>query len=774
MKKSLDITPHPRIYQMLENIEFTPYQCLCELIDNSIDAFNEEEFIYNEEPEIRLDVPKERKNEIDPLCIMDNGNGMNEEQLNKSIKAGFSGNNSMDKMGLFGMGFNIATARLGQRTEIITYRKDDDYKLKVIIDINELNTSNTFNVPFEQIPKEADELGKHGTEIYIYKIKEGFLRKLRKKANISKQLGRTYGRILRNKKINLIYMGLPTTPFEHCVWDKTRKGKNNTPVRIEIDEYIDTKKFCVACFEWLTPKQISCASCNDNKNLIERERRVKGWIGLQRFFDEEKYGIDLIRNGRIIRTFDKSIFYWNADDLDIEDAEKEYPIDGSHGGRFVGELEIDFVQVDFQKKSFVKTSKDWNQVLRVIRGDGPIRPRIAKSRNFPINESSLAKLFNAFRGDDPGIENFVPRNPSNVKRGIYQSDSRIKELKYKFFENERDFQDDEKWYELLLKGEVAKNGHKNDIKEEKKKDDYDPNIGDDPFSEEEESTNNSSINTSQVLTGGKTQSEEHVNQVQFIEDKDLSGTYYIEQFVDKIFVDVQYAKNQSHAKGFHFISKGSHLTFKYWPDTKIFQETFLRPEDLLINELAYLLFTTADAKLEEYPLSVIERSLRKKYFPYLQPELDFLSDEINNLTKDIRIHFKNTIKSFDNYNPSDLSEKLKNTVLTRMNHGELMSAELMKEAIEKGQFMNFTELEELVEIFKIYPELLFDGEFFNKKFSYEENHKKFNNELIENALVIFEDIIWWKNNGSPNSSIVWKGRSRRVIGSLEIIRGWRT
>ena len=92
MKKSLDITPHPRIYQMLENIEFTPYQCLCELIDNSIDAFNEEEFIHNEEQEIILDVPKERMNEIDPLCIMDNGNGMNEEQLNKSIKAGFSGN----------------------------------------------------------------------------------------------------------------------------------------------------------------------------------------------------------------------------------------------------------------------------------------------------------------------------------------------------------------------------------------------------------------------------------------------------------------------------------------------------------------------------------------------------------------------------------------------------------------------------------------------------------------------------------------------------------
>ena len=69
MKKSLDITPHPRIYQMLENIEFTPYQCLCELIDNSIDAFNEEEFIHNEEPEIILNVPKERKNGIENILI---------------------------------------------------------------------------------------------------------------------------------------------------------------------------------------------------------------------------------------------------------------------------------------------------------------------------------------------------------------------------------------------------------------------------------------------------------------------------------------------------------------------------------------------------------------------------------------------------------------------------------------------------------------------------------------------------------------------------------
>ena len=35
----MDITPSPRVLRMLGQIDFKPWQCLAELIDNSVDAF---------------------------------------------------------------------------------------------------------------------------------------------------------------------------------------------------------------------------------------------------------------------------------------------------------------------------------------------------------------------------------------------------------------------------------------------------------------------------------------------------------------------------------------------------------------------------------------------------------------------------------------------------------------------------------------------------------------------------------------------------------------
>ena len=40
MTETFDITPSTRILRMLGEIDFSAVQCLCELIDNSIDAFD--------------------------------------------------------------------------------------------------------------------------------------------------------------------------------------------------------------------------------------------------------------------------------------------------------------------------------------------------------------------------------------------------------------------------------------------------------------------------------------------------------------------------------------------------------------------------------------------------------------------------------------------------------------------------------------------------------------------------------------------------------------
>ena len=76
---------------------------------------------------------------------------------------------------LFGMGFNIATARLGYRTEIITCRKEDDFMLKATIDLRKMERSMDYQAPWVTLPKPIDNSNKHGTEVRIFEIKKDFL-----------------------------------------------------------------------------------------------------------------------------------------------------------------------------------------------------------------------------------------------------------------------------------------------------------------------------------------------------------------------------------------------------------------------------------------------------------------------------------------------------------------------------------------------------------------------------------------------------------------------
>src|ERR1043166_4708750 len=110
----IDITPAPRILPMLGEIPFAPWQCLAELIDNAIDAFldadRSDEPVVN--PSIRIGLPssQDAKGGVGRVEVLDNALGMSLDRLNLCVKAGFSGNDPITKLGLFGMGFNIATA----------------------------------------------------------------------------------------------------------------------------------------------------------------------------------------------------------------------------------------------------------------------------------------------------------------------------------------------------------------------------------------------------------------------------------------------------------------------------------------------------------------------------------------------------------------------------------------------------------------------------------------------------------------------------------------
>src|SRR3546814_16322462 len=75
-------------------------------------------------------------------------------------------------MGLFGMGFNISTARMGRRTEVWTTRADDPEWTGLVIDFDEPERNQTFHAPLETRKKTSQELeeGVHGTENSIRRL----------------------------------------------------------------------------------------------------------------------------------------------------------------------------------------------------------------------------------------------------------------------------------------------------------------------------------------------------------------------------------------------------------------------------------------------------------------------------------------------------------------------------------------------------------------------------------------------------------------------------
>ena len=194
----------------------------------------------------------------------------------------------------------------------------------------------------------------------------------------------------------------------------------------------------------LSARDLNCPSCGKDDALEVRERRVKGWVGLQRYFDGNHYGFDLIRNGRVIRELDKSMFDWVNPE---EEVETEYPIDGFQSqGRFVGEIELDFVRVSHQKDAFETDSSDWRDAVRVIKGDGPLRPRLARNMGYPINHSPLSKLFQAFRNAKKGVANLVPARANGQ---AMLTDAVLDDLLFRFKDGQAEYQSDDKWWAIV-------------------------------------------------------------------------------------------------------------------------------------------------------------------------------------------------------------------------------------------------------------------------------------------------------------------------------------
>ena len=99
---NFDLTPDPRVLQMLGEIDIHQWRCLAELVDNSVDGFLNAERSGNaiENPEVVISVPR-TDTATARITVRDNGPGMSHDTLEKAVKAGWTGNSPLINLPAF-------------------------------------------------------------------------------------------------------------------------------------------------------------------------------------------------------------------------------------------------------------------------------------------------------------------------------------------------------------------------------------------------------------------------------------------------------------------------------------------------------------------------------------------------------------------------------------------------------------------------------------------------------------------------------------------------
>ena len=107
----------------------------------------------------------------------------------------------------------------------------------------------------------------------------------------------------------------------------------------------------------------------------------------------------------------------------------------------MGEIHIDHVGVNYQKNAFEYNSRDWRTVVQTLRGDGPLHDELRDRGYTGANDTPLARLFDGYRRNDPGLNYLTPGN------GTTAIHDRAREWGERFRKGETEYQSDDVWYE---------------------------------------------------------------------------------------------------------------------------------------------------------------------------------------------------------------------------------------------------------------------------------------------------------------------------------------
>lgn len=823
--RNFDFTPDPRVLIALTHTAISPMDALCELIDNSIDSFYSarQQGCPIDSPIITIKLPK--KSEIaegtGTILIRDNGPGMSPDDAEKAIKAGFSSNNQYDALGLFGMGFNISTGKFGIITTLQTSQKHSSTYLRTVINLNELTRTKNYSIPAQELEKGIGTPFAPEQSGTIVEVREwwpdgnanaGFVMKLVKYGmpKIREEIGRRYATLLRQKRMRIAVNNEFCEAYEPCVWSEKRyvsRNGVNIPAKITIDHVVGSTRHCAKCKAIVAETADKCPSCGANA-FRTIEERLTGWVGIQRFDHETNYGIDLIRNGRTIRPAEKSAFFEYVDDL--KNVTRDYPIDQQYG-RIVGEVNLDFVPVDFLKQDFIRSSIEWQKAMDYLRGTSSLQPKQAGASE---NDSPIYRLYQGYRR----VRNF---GRGDMYMGYWDADkkkaqriSRATEADYyqKFKDRIPGYFDDEEWWKLVESADVppvdplpaCPNCGTQNLKEAEEccicgeiligkqciavtcaktipqSALNCPHCGKSQITEVLEPwqcniCGRKNISTDDLCKGCKSPrgTISPISEKELLHSSDKIDALCLENFVVPLTNSHKSSPLKIEVYSTHRVLETPRLkepipviSYKSTGSIRIFlnmahsyfTECGLSRELLVASEIALYVFNAGHASLHQFPehniCNLVWAVLQSAWKEAVEISPETVYTEAKNLLDDIRRELASNL-GMEGSQYFDLMSDEEKRIFTRTFLPNL--AEMQKQ-IETGRYINHVPFSFILTLFSEDPNLFFDGKVWNTKISYEEgsrflspdSYKGIVDEIIQKYKCVLQELIFNCENQSKD------------------------
>ncbi|MET7639838.1 hypothetical protein [Streptomyces sp. NPDC005438] len=259
-RRTLQLTPSPRLLQMLADIDMPQWNCLATFVDRALD-----EQVQAHGPESGPLAPSEISISFrqgadtgnESIVVRDQGAGMNQSELIESVRLNWTRGGQT----LTGLPFNIAMHRLGSVVTVRTARRQDTAWSVLTLNLRSLLGTGEWTAPLHLESKQHKD--EHGTEITISDLRPPTWRP-REWPRLHRRLGDVYGYLIREGRLRLTLDGCPVAPRLSCAWDPARSvhlREGPVAARQEIDVTLATVQRCQDCEEALAFDADACGEC---------------------------------------------------------------------------------------------------------------------------------------------------------------------------------------------------------------------------------------------------------------------------------------------------------------------------------------------------------------------------------------------------------------------------------------------------------------------------------------------------------------------------------